>query len=153
MGRDPGRLVAVVQRRIRELRRERGLTQAQLCERAGISVDAVTRIEGGKRTPTLDTVEQLAAALGVAPTAFFEGVPPPEENAPSSPLRRVMTLLEQQPDEVLTLAEKVVNAVVRGTRTTAAPASEGRTGASVNKGLKQLGKSKRPHTARTRRRT
>src|SRR5690606_13234075 len=54
--REVGSLSDRVQRHIRELRKERGLTQEQVCELAGVSVDAVTRIESGTRTPTLPTL-------------------------------------------------------------------------------------------------
>jgi transcriptional regulator with XRE-family HTH domain len=56
---------AAVRARIRELRTARGLTQEQLCEHAGISIDAITRIESGSRTPTLSTLASIAKALGV----------------------------------------------------------------------------------------
>jgi transcriptional regulator with XRE-family HTH domain len=102
-----------VRRRIRELRLERGLKQEELCERAGISADAITRIEGGSRVPTLDTLERLASALGVPPAAFFDGAAPPAERVASIPMTRVVTLLETQPDNVLAIAENVVTAVVR----------------------------------------
>jgi transcriptional regulator with XRE-family HTH domain len=111
--REPSRLAAVVQRRIRELRLARGLKQEELCERAGISADAITRIEGGSRVPTLDTLERLAAALGVLPAAFFDGTAPLVERVASVPMTRVVTLLETQPDTVLAIAENVVTAVVR----------------------------------------
>ncbi len=55
-----------VQQRVKALRAERGMTQEQLCEVAGISLDAVSRIEGGSRVPTLETTEKLAVALGVS---------------------------------------------------------------------------------------
>lgn len=115
-------LASLVCRRIRELRRERGMTQEELCERAGISVDAVSRIEGGKRTPNLDTLQRLSEAFGVPAAALFEGAPAPSERPLAAPIRRVATLLETQPSDVLTLAESVVTAVVRaygaGTSTT-----------------------------------
>jgi len=52
--------------RLRELRRERGLTQEQLAEKAGISTDVIAKLEQGKKTGArLATVCQLAGALGV----------------------------------------------------------------------------------------
>ncbi len=102
----------IVRRRIRELRVERGLTQEQLCERAGISVDAVSRIEGGSRVPTLDTIERLARAFGVSPMNFLERASAPKSRT-TPHLRRVLALLEGQPEEVQRLAEQFVSVLVR----------------------------------------
>jgi transcriptional regulator with XRE-family HTH domain len=66
-------LEQAVRQRIRSLRVERGLTQEQLCEKAGISLDAVTRIESGSRVPTLNTLERLAHGLNVAITDLVAG--------------------------------------------------------------------------------
>ena len=52
--------------RIAELRRERGLTQESLAERAGVSTETVKKIERRKRNPSLFMLETLANALGVA---------------------------------------------------------------------------------------
>ena len=114
MGRkDYPRLDEGVRQRIRELRVERGYTQEQLCERAGISIDAVSRIEGGSRVPTLDTIERLARAFSVSPAAFLEKAPTVSEPRPAAPFRRIQALLAGQPDEVQRLAEQAVSAVVR----------------------------------------
>jgi transcriptional regulator with XRE-family HTH domain len=103
----------VVRQRIRELRAERGLTQEQVCERAGISVDAVSRIEGGTRVPTLDTIERLARALAVTPSTFMEKAQAVSEPGYPWPLRRVVSLLDGQPEELQRLAEQVVALLVR----------------------------------------
>lgn len=49
---------------IRRLRRERGLTQLELAEQAGLSNIAIVQLETGRRTnPRSDTVEAIAKAL------------------------------------------------------------------------------------------
>ena len=53
-------------RRLRELRRERGLTLQQVGERASIDVSTLSRLESGKRRLALDHIPGLAAALGVS---------------------------------------------------------------------------------------
>jgi transcriptional regulator with XRE-family HTH domain len=116
MRRQPSKLVGVVRQRIRQLRLERGLTQEELCERAGISVDAISRIEGGTRIPTLTTLEHIAQALGVAPVAFLEGVAAPATSPRPAPLRRVVTLLEREPEALIFIAEDAVSAVIRAYR-------------------------------------
>lgn len=53
-------------RRIRELRKERGLTQAQLAERAGLPQSYISRLENGEHSPTAKTITKLAEGLGVS---------------------------------------------------------------------------------------
>lgn len=52
--------------RLRALRLERELSQEQLAEAAGMSRDAVARLELGGRWPRLDTALRLAEALMVS---------------------------------------------------------------------------------------
>jgi transcriptional regulator with XRE-family HTH domain len=61
--------------KVRWLRGERGLTQEQLAERAGISVDFLSLIERGKSSPSFENLEELADALeaSVAELFSFEG--------------------------------------------------------------------------------
>jgi len=59
-------------KRLRALRLERGMTQAELAKRARISRVHVIRIEGAKQEPTLGVMERLAKALGVPVTALLE---------------------------------------------------------------------------------
>ncbi len=89
------------------------MTQEQLCERAGISADAVSRIEGGSRVPTLDTLERLSGASAVSPSAFFEGSARPTEVQRPTAVRRILSLLEGQPDPIQRLAVDVITAIVR----------------------------------------
>jgi DNA-binding XRE family transcriptional regulator len=51
-------------RKVRALREKRGLTQAELAERAGTGQAAIARIESGKATPKLDLLARIAVALG-----------------------------------------------------------------------------------------
>jgi transcriptional regulator with XRE-family HTH domain len=52
---------------VREVREARGLTQAQLAERAQVALSFVTLIEAGSRatTPSRQIIQRLARALGV----------------------------------------------------------------------------------------
>lgn len=53
-----------VGRRIREVRQKRGLTQQELADRLGVSLNTVNRMEMGHRTPGLDVVTRLGELLG-----------------------------------------------------------------------------------------
>jgi ribosome-binding protein aMBF1 (putative translation factor) len=49
---------------VREMREQRGWTQAQLAEAAGMTQPAVARFEAGGTVPTIPVLERLAHALG-----------------------------------------------------------------------------------------
>ena len=58
-------------KRVREEREGQGLTQGDLARRAGLSLNAVARVERGERVPSARTVEKLARGLGVEPGDLF----------------------------------------------------------------------------------
>lgn len=62
---------AVIGRRRAALRKEVGLTQDGLAERAGISQPAVSRAEQGRPVEE-ETLRLIAAALGVSAKDYFE---------------------------------------------------------------------------------
>ncbi|MCL6452900.1 MAG: helix-turn-helix transcriptional regulator [Alicyclobacillus sp.] len=51
--------------RLRQMRKERGLSVRQLAERADVSVSYVYAIENGERGSNLTKLNQIARALGV----------------------------------------------------------------------------------------
>ena len=54
---------------LREARRRAGLTQAELAERVGMLQPSVARLETGRRTPSVDTLERLLRACGMTLSA------------------------------------------------------------------------------------
>ena len=46
-------------------------TQAKLAEGADLSVDSISRIERGDRSPSLESLEKIAEALGIDPAEFL----------------------------------------------------------------------------------
>ena len=81
-------LVAAVGERIRNARIERGLTQAQLAKRLGVTSGAVGQWEIGRDLPRAERLADLAAALKLSvdvllgirpPVAALPDAPPPEE--------------------------------------------------------------------------
>jgi transcriptional regulator with XRE-family HTH domain len=59
--------------RLRKLRRERALSQRDLARAAGVGLDAVNRIETGRRDALPVTLRKLADALGVEPRKLMKG--------------------------------------------------------------------------------
>ena len=55
-------------KRLRQLRLEAGLTQAELARRTGIHRPNIARVEAGRHTPSLETLSRLATAIGVPAT-------------------------------------------------------------------------------------
>ena len=58
--------------RLRTLRERQGLSLRALAQACGLSINAISRIERGDHSPTVSSLHQLATALKVPITAFFE---------------------------------------------------------------------------------
>jgi transcriptional regulator with XRE-family HTH domain len=94
-----------------EVARRRGLaelTQPELAERAGLSLDGLLRVEKARAAPSVVTLLQIAGALGCSPADLFQ-----KAARPSVRLQKVTELLENQPDEVIDAAAACVRAVVK----------------------------------------
>lgn len=61
----PRPLKSVLGERVRGIRRERHLTQERLAEQLGVTPRYLAGIERGERNLTLDSVDALAAQLGL----------------------------------------------------------------------------------------
>ena len=59
-------------KRVKELRRERKLTQAQLAERVELSINYISQIETGEASPTFETIVKLASGLDVELKELFD---------------------------------------------------------------------------------
>lgn len=58
-------------RKLKALREEYGLTQAQLAGKAGVTAGLIGQLEQGKVQPSLKTLEKLAAVMGVSSCYFI----------------------------------------------------------------------------------
>ncbi|WP_031248033.1 helix-turn-helix transcriptional regulator [Mesorhizobium sp. LNHC229A00] len=63
-------------------RKRAGYTQEQLAERAGVSIDTISKIEVGATGARFPMIEKIAVALGVDPAELFSPA------IPSGALRR-----------------------------------------------------------------
>ena len=83
--------------RLTELRKQQGLTQQALADRADIHVTLLRRYEAGKTQPGLDTLRKIALALSVsADQLLFED----DERGPSDDLKLQFEAVSRlDPDE------------------------------------------------------
>lgn len=58
-------------KRIKELRKQKGLTQEQLAEFINMEQNSISIIESGRNFPTLATLEKIANILNVNLSDFF----------------------------------------------------------------------------------
>ncbi len=56
---------------VRELRFRDGLTQQFLAKASGITAQTISRYETGRKSPTLRTLDRLAAAVGLRVVVSF----------------------------------------------------------------------------------
>ncbi len=57
---------------LKRIRETKGMTQAALAEKAGVTREYVTMLESGaKKNPSLDLLKRLAKALGVSVTELL----------------------------------------------------------------------------------
>ncbi len=68
------RQIQLVGRKIRELRKERKLTQVELSSRLGIQQSDLSRMEKGEYRVSLDTLFRILAEFKMSIGEFFEGV-------------------------------------------------------------------------------
>lgn len=66
-------LEAAIGREVRTLRRQHGMTVADLAAATGLSIGMLSKIENGNTSPSLTTLQVLAHAFSVPVTAFFRG--------------------------------------------------------------------------------
>jgi transcriptional regulator with XRE-family HTH domain len=70
----PERICAAIGGVLRDYRKDRGLTQHQVAERAGLSQNVVSDIETGKRGPAFVTFLRLAYGLDVGPAELLDAI-------------------------------------------------------------------------------
>ena len=59
-------------KRVRELRKERGLSQVELAAKVGIDRSYMGFLERGERNPSLEVIAKIAEALSVTPDELLK---------------------------------------------------------------------------------
>lgn len=68
------RVLAALSRRMKELRKKRGLSQEAFADHAGLHRVAVGWIEQGRRVPSLKTLVKISHGLGISLSELLKGV-------------------------------------------------------------------------------
>lgn len=68
----PSQLRSVLAKNVRQVRRDRGWSQEQLAERAGLSSVYVSQIESGLKACSIDVIEALALAFALEPSHLLK---------------------------------------------------------------------------------
>ena len=97
--------------RIKELRKQKGLTQLQVSEMIGTSRAYLTQIESGTRRVNEDLLDKIAAALGCKPSDLIDDGGVPESVQRITDLVQSMEPNEQQ--KVLDYALLIAGALKR----------------------------------------
>lgn len=96
--------------RIKELRKDRKLSQDQLSEMIDIDPKHLSRIEVGNSYPSLDTLENISKSLGVEMKDLFEF----EHEVRGKELKdKIKKLVDEADENKLRLILKVSRALVR----------------------------------------
>jgi transcriptional regulator with XRE-family HTH domain len=69
-------MVEHIGKRLRELRKKRGLSQGDIADGTGMHKAYISRVENGHTVPSLAGIERLAAALGVPLHGVFREARP-----------------------------------------------------------------------------
>lgn len=93
---------------VRALRRQTGLTQAELAAEAGTSQPTIAAYEAGRRSPTLRTMDRLAAAAGVEMAVTFHPAMTREERRSLRLHEAIAAHLLEDRDRVLGLARETL---------------------------------------------
>jgi transcriptional regulator with XRE-family HTH domain len=67
-------VLAALAKRIKELRKKRGISQEAFADHAGLHRVAVGWIEQGKRVPSLRTLVKLSEGFGISLSELLRGV-------------------------------------------------------------------------------
>ena len=82
----------ILGKRVRELREERRMTQAELAEQADLSTNYIGEIERGEAQATLDSLFAIMDALEINPSLLFTPLDRPQDK--EEILKRTRELLD-----------------------------------------------------------
>jgi transcriptional regulator with XRE-family HTH domain len=99
--------------RLKSARRRAGLTQEQLSEAVDKAVETISNIERGHSLTGVETLEQIAKALGTPIGYFFDDFPHKRRITPrrAELQQQLLDAVEKLPDDQIRVALKLVKAL------------------------------------------
>ncbi|UVC08985.1 helix-turn-helix transcriptional regulator [Rhizobium sp. TH2] len=98
---------------IRELRRTRGLTQAQLADRSGRTLDTISQLERGVNSPSLDTLMAISNGLSMTMTSVVSLLEVDVGDSHVRELERAHAAITKLPSGDLLVAIDILEALAR----------------------------------------
>lgn len=95
--------------RIKELRKQTGMTQEQLAEHVELDARHLSRLEVGRHYPSLASLERIAQVFNVPMVEFFQF---PEEESVEALRNFLINFAQRASESQLRLAVKAVKLVV-----------------------------------------
>jgi len=99
--------------RIRELRREKGLTQEALGEKGGFHFSYVGQIERGEKNVALLNLAKIAEALEVDISQLFTPPTPDPDEKSQADIQEITYMLTQQNPQQIAMAKNVVREIFK----------------------------------------
>jgi transcriptional regulator with XRE-family HTH domain len=99
---------------VRSLRRAAGVTQSALARAAGTSQPTVAAYEAGRKSPTVDTLRRLAAAVHLEATVEFHRPMTREERRSLALHQAIVERLRESPKAVLRQARATLERMAAG---------------------------------------
>ncbi len=97
--------------KISEYRKIKGITQAGLAEKTGLSNDFISRVERGERSPSIKTLDNITNALDVSLGEFFDFGKIQRNEKISVESERIRTYLKNKDEKDIRLAYDVIKAI------------------------------------------
>lgn len=98
----------LLQRIIRKERRRLGITQAELAERADVSLDTIKSVENGRRAMSLDTYLNIVHALESSPTVLMS------QQHPEKHIERFAFMMNRCDEREIEFALHMIEQILRG---------------------------------------
>lgn len=100
--------------RVHSLRRRAGLTQDQLAEAIGKSLDTVSNIERGISSTRIETMDRIASVLGVSLAELFElDAPVSRDKETRKAIERLVRVVEGESAETIESLSKMAELALR----------------------------------------
>lgn len=105
----PNNVLPILGERLKKARKDRGLTQEQLVERAGLSARHIAKIEKGDVNPSFEVLSTLVKTLGVSFDAIFD----PASEQVEAEIQEVAGLYRACPEQERRLMLAVIRTMLR----------------------------------------